>query len=93
MPLQHRGHAYRLAAGERPRILTDDDRVEAPVRVGHRGEQRCGLRPVDPGQFAGVADVKELRDDPAPAGDEFTCDVELPAPRGHRVLRGWFAVN
>ncbi|MFF3919520.1 hypothetical protein ACFYZB_40075 [Streptomyces sp. NPDC001852] len=57
-----------LVAVERALWLSDDDGVEAPVRVAEGLEEFVGAGPALPGQGAAVADVEVLADDLAPGG-------------------------
>jgi len=61
--LEQRGHQGVLAAVERPLVLADHDRVEAAVRVGHRRQQRGGLRAAGPRQHPALPGIEELRGD------------------------------
>jgi hypothetical protein len=68
----------QLASGERPRVLADHDRVEPAIGIGESGQQRGRLRPPNPGQLPGAADIEEFDHDPAPAGDQIRRDIQLP---------------
>jgi hypothetical protein len=78
--VEHRLHLRELAAGERPLVFTDHDRVEPAIGAGRRGEQFGRLRSAWPGAAAGTTDVEELGHDPAVAGDHVGGAVTLPPP-------------
>lgn len=76
--LEERGHGGELVAVEGTFAGTDDDRVEVPVRIGHRGEQCGRLRSVCPGHCAAAADVEELGHDPSVPGCQCLGAQQLP---------------
>jgi hypothetical protein len=78
--------AARLAGGERALELADHHRIEPPLRVGGRGQQRGRLWAVLPRQGAGVADIEELDHDPAAAVDHPDCVAPLSFLRRSGIL-------
>jgi hypothetical protein len=77
--VQQRPHLGELAAGERPFVCADHNRVEPAIGAGRCGEQFGRLRSAWPGSAAGAADVEELGHDPAVAGDQVGGAVALPS--------------
>lgn len=80
--LEQRSHQRILAAVKRPLILLlpDHDRVKAPVGVGHRREQRGGLRAARPRQHPALPGIEELRRDLTVPGHQPLRLVQLPRP-------------
>lgn len=86
MSLQERAQGVELADVERPLVLADHDRVHPVVRVGNELQQGRCLRAFVPRHLAGARGLEELGDEVAVPLRQSAGDVELPRPRGARVL-------
>ncbi|TQF06402.1 hypothetical protein E6W39_34575 [Kitasatospora acidiphila] len=84
--LEQRRHHAELASVKGPFAGTEHDRVELTLRISHRHQKGGGLRPTRRRQGPTVADVEELRHDPAVPCYQGLRLQELPRPRARRIL-------
>ncbi len=67
-----------LVTAERSLVLTDDDRVERPVRASERGQQSRSLWTLRPRHAAGHPGVEERGDDAPVPGGQAARGIVLP---------------
>lgn len=80
MLIKHGGQLTELIPAKGTFVLTNHNRVEPAVRIGERGQQRRGARPISPRHPAGTPDIEVLRDNPPVPGDQLACSLPLPGP-------------
>ncbi len=84
--LEQRGHGGELVAVEGSLTRADHHRIELPLRIRHRHQERGSLWPARPGDGATATGVEELCDDPPVTRHQRLRAHQLPGPGRCRVL-------